>query len=289
MTEQALTARPDEVLLDDGRRVDVVEEVVRSAPLGLRFWDPATDRPVVEGLLVQAQPEAGGPISTARPSSSGVHGFGALPTTRDAEHGSVVDFGAPVPYRVLVIDTRHRFVTMSLTTQAPVAGVQPVSSAVPGHPLFSSALRPVPAGQIAVRLDLRDESRPLVGSPDTYAPAAHALVVLTLEGAPRYAVADATGRALVLAPAPVFASPSGGSGPIDPQDQAWPAVVEVRYEALTATGFPGVPDFSDIAGQAVSGAKYESVTSTSHAVDIEYGEALVVRSPGRSDLLVTPA
>lgn len=287
MSGPSLAGRPGEVLLDDGRLVDVEEEVLRSAPLGMRFWDPALDRPVTTGLLVQAQPEGGGQISTARVSSSGVHGFGSLPTTRDAERGSVTDFTAALPYRVLVVDTRHRFVTTALTVLAPAAGVQPTSSPLPGHALLSSALRPVPAGQVAVRLDLRDESRPVPGAPGVHAPAAHALVVVHLAGVVSYGLADAAGRVLVLTPAPVFASPSGA--PIAPHEQSWPAVIEVRYEALAATGFPGVPDFSDIAAQAVSGAKYESVTSTSHVVDIEYGEALVVRSPGRSDLLVTPA
>lgn len=294
--------RPDPV--ETGRpvvgQVDVVEEIVASAPLGLRFWDWALDQPVRDGLLVRARPAAGGEATTARASSSGVHGFLSLPTTRDEELGPMSDFDGRTAYTVSVVDRRGRFVPLGLTVDAPVAGVQPGpgtltelddgTATLPGFYLFSSATRVVPPGCVGVRIDLRDERQPIEGAAGQFAPAAHALVRVETDDDIWYGVADAQGRVLVVAPAPVFAAPAEGAQPLDPTSQSWSAALEVRYEALPAGGVTGVPDFADVADQAVARANHTSTTfTTSVAVDIEYGEVLVVRSPGRSDLLVRPA
>lgn len=281
------TVRPDPVLTDRAQ-VDVVEEVVTSAPLGLRFWDFALDQPVRDGLVVRARPAAGGQVTTARPSSSGVHGFLSLPTTRAAEQGPMADFDGETAYDVSVVDTRGRFVPMGLTVDAPVAGVQPPG--LPGFFVFSASTRFVPPGFVGVRVDLRDETRPIVGADGEFAAAAHAMVRVETDDDIWWGQADAHGRALVLAPAPAFAAPSDGDGPLDPTSQSWEAELEVRYEALPPSAFSGVPAFADIADQDVATANHVGNTFTdSRAVDIEYGQVLVIRSPGRSDLLVRPA
>lgn len=291
--------RPDPVLTDSVQ-VDVVEEIVSSAPLGLRFWDWALDQPVRDGLVVRARPAAGGQVTTARPSSRGVHGFLSLPTTRAAERGPVADFDDETAYDVSVVDSRGRYVTLGLSVDAPVAGVQPAPTVLPdldegpavlpGFYLFSAATRAVPPGFVCVRLDLRDETRPVMGIVGAFAPAAHALVRVATDDAIWWGLSDSDGRALVLAPAPAFAAASDGDGPLDPTRQSWEAELEVRYGALPPDPFTGVPDFADIADQDVAAANHVGTTFTgSRAVDVEYGQALVVRSPGRSDLLVRPA
>lgn len=304
-----MTVRPDPVLLDSGRQVDVLEEHATSAPLGVRFWDWAVDRPVREGLLVRARPAAGGPVTTARPSSSGVYGFISLPTTRDAERGSIDGFPAnPATYLLSVSDTFGRYVAMALSVAAPAAGVQPavgtlpavdgVSPSLPGYYLFASATRRVPPGYIAVRLDLSDAQRPVTGgAAGAFAPAAHALVEVTIVTQAGnqvwYGVSDNRGRALVLAPAPPMAAPANGAGPLDLNSQQWSVQVRVHYERLseqlTAGGFPGVPDFADLAGQADATANFAGAAYTSSTdKTITYGQELVVNSPQRSDLLVNP-
>ena len=105
----------------------------RSAPLGLRFWDWALDQPVREGLVVRARPAAGGPVTTARPSSSGVHGFLSLPTTRDGRAGTDRRLRRPRRRTPSPSSTpRGRYVPMGLTVDAPVAGVQPPGAACDG-------------------------------------------------------------------------------------------------------------------------------------------------------------
>ncbi len=302
-----MTVRPDPVLLDSGHQVDVLEELATSAPLGVRFWDWAMDRPVREGLLVRARPEAGGPVTTARPSSTGVYGFVSLPTTRDAERGSIDNFPSnPGTYLLGVSDTLGRYVAMSLSVAAPVAGVQPapgtlpevdgVSPSLPGFYLFASATRRVPPGYLAVRLDLSDAQRPVTGAAaGTFAPAAHALVEVAVvaPGGDQtwYGVSDDRGRALVLAPAPPMAVPADGAGPLDLSGQQWSVRVRVHYERLTeqltAGDFPGVPDFADLADQADATANFAGAAYTPSTTEtITYGEELVVNSPQRSDLLV---
>lgn len=292
-----MTTRPDTVLLDSGRQVRVVEEITSSAPLGVRFWDWAVDRPVRDGLLVRARPAGGGPLATARPSRSGVYGFLNLPTTREAERGSIDDFGVPGDYVVGVWDAAGRYVPMCLTVAAPVAGVQPVpgalppvdgtSPSLPGFALFSAATRPVPAGQLAVRFELGDADREVVGSPGSFDPAAHALVSATVEGETWYGVSDAQGRVLLVAPTPTMAAPTAGGGPLDLNGQRWDVELRIRYDRLTREEFPGVPDFAAIAAQADAAAKFTDVGFTaSHTARLAYGEELAVTSPQRSDLLV---
>lgn len=292
-----MTARPDTVLMDSGRQVRVVEEITTSAPLGVRFWDWAVDRPVREGLLVRARPASGGRLATARPSSSGVYGFLTLPTTREAERGSIENFGVPDDYVVGVWDAAGRYVPMCLTVAAPVAGVQPApgtlppvdgtSPSLPGFALFSAVTRPVPAGQLAVRLELRDADREAVGSPGSFDPAAHALVSVTVEGETWYGVSDAQGRVLLVAPTPTMAVPTAGGGPLDLNAQRWDVELRIHYDRLTREAFPGIPDFADIADQPDATAKFtDTGFSVSHTAVLAYGEELAVTSPQRSDLLV---
>ena len=286
-----MTARPDLVTLDSGRQVDVVEELTTSAPLGVRFWDWALDRPVRDGLLVRARPRAGGPVTTARPSSSGVYGFLTLPTTRGAEHGPVDEFTVhPEEYVLGVWDTFGRYVPMALTVAAPVAGVQPApgtlpevdgeSPALPGFPLFAAATRTVPPGYPALRTDLCDQDLPNPRVADDFGPAAHALVEVALAGETWFGLSDARGRALLIMPAPTMTALT------EMGDSSWEVEIRVHYERLVAEEFPGVPDFVDIAAQPDARAKYAGALALSTTAALTYGEELVVTTPQRSDLLV---
>ena len=300
-----MTARPDTVVLDSGRVVHVVEEVTSSAPLGLRFWDWALDRPVRDGLLVRAQPASGGPVTAARPSSSGVYGFVSLPTTGDAERGPIERFpGVPDDYVVGVEDTHGRYVAMCLRLSAPVAGIQPAPGTlppvdgqvptVPGFGVFSASSRPVPAGCLALRADLRDADRPVTGQPDVFQPAGHALVSVEVGTESWWGVSDDTGGLLVVIPTPTMTPPAVGAGPLDLSEQGWEGTIRVHYERLADPSggaaelpFPGVPDFAGIADQAAATAWFAGPDFTATAtVTLAYGADQVVRTPQRSDLLV---
>lgn len=290
-----MSARPGRVPVDGRRVVDVAEELTTSAPLGVRFWDWALDRPVRDGLVVTAHPHGGGPSTTARPSSSGVYGFLSLPTTGAAERGPVAAFtDTPDAYVLQVSDASGRYVPMTLVVSAPVAGVQPApgtlpevdgeSPALPGFPVFAAATRTVPPGHLGVRAELRDADRPVPGSADVFAAASHALVAVTVGGATWYGVSDAGGRVLVIVPAPTMAGPANGDGPLDLADRSWEVEVEIHYERLTGAG---VPAFADIADQPTATARFADAAWTeSHTFEKTYGDDLVVRSPQRSDLLV---
>lgn len=225
------------------RQIRVLERDRTFTPLGIRFWDAALDVPVAETLAVHAWPAgtAHAPVRAVR-SPGGVYAFHALPGQRAAERPADDEAhpetaGVPREYAIAVDDASGRYqpaafsVTLPLGYRGEFLSAAATSPPQPGGRayLFPAATRPVPPGLAAIRADLVDA--------DTGAPAAWAVLVATVEGVTRTAVADENGRALVLVPFPTPERLLQASPPVGPQTAAWPVTLAVRWEPA-ALRFP---------------------------------------------------
>jgi hypothetical protein len=245
--------------------------VVRTAQLGVRFWDAAGGRAVADGLELRERRTG----RRAIPNRSGVFVFHDLPPgpgafeVRDRDQ-RFVDFG-------FTADTPHR----GLFAPPCVAAASP-PAAYGSIPLFSAPTRRTPPGQAVVRADLWDA--------DMDAPAAGA--VLEISGvnvaAPALGVADARGRVVVLGPYPEphwqGASPPARSSSLS--TQTWTVEAAVRYSP-TSTSQP--LDLCEALTQpAATLLASDSPFEVLPPQTLGFGRELVLRSTGRSVLLVVP-
>lgn len=213
-------------------------------PLGIRFWDPALDAAVDDGLAVwafRADALAGGGVRAFR-TASGVYAFEGLPGLADVERPApdapaVPEDVASPPFAadfvIAVRDERARFLPMAFTVRLPLATRGLFLHDAPGGarvPLFSAPTRAVPAGLSAVRAELWE-----VDGADGPRPAAHAALRVEGGGATWTGVADERGRALVVFPTPTatrlsLGSPPGAGGGGDVGAQSWPLVVRAAWD-----------------------------------------------------------
>ncbi|MBN1608918.1 MAG: hypothetical protein JW940_19985 [Polyangiaceae bacterium] len=213
-----------------------LESVHSVAPLGLRFWDAATDTPVCSGLRVVAYPPwvERGP-TMARRSPSGFYGLFGLPGMHAQEYPNGASLAATSPpsspstFIVCVDDPGRRFLPIVFGVSLPLQGQLPLplratsaSGAVVNPYLFSAPSRPVLTGFAAIRADLWDRERD--------APASHAVLHVSAAGREATGIADRLGRVLVLLSPPPPESLSLGSPPGAGQGH----VVD-EYQPLTAT------------------------------------------------------
>jgi hypothetical protein len=225
----------------------LIERLLISALLGLRFWDAATDRPISDGLRVTAvpfgRPE---PWVQGAANRSGVfafHHLPGLPTT---------PFEKPTGTRAYTIEVRDEFerflpfrftahATGQLMTRLESVAGSPLDPS-PGIPLFNATTRLVPAGMAVIRAELRDALSP--NPEETPAPFARLTVaILGADGATdmtAVGVADEQGRVTIVAPYPAPAevplgSPLGSAlatTAIPLTAQTWPVDMTVNYTAL---------------------------------------------------------
>lgn len=286
----------------------LVETLTRFTPLGIRFWDPSSARPVREGLRVRAWPEgAAGSGRQAFRTVSGVYAFSGLPGLEAVEWGEAPSSGPEVVplqrrFVVAVEDPRGRFLPAAFVLDLPreergpypavEAGSLPEDS-VPGVPLFSAPARPVPPGAAAVRAELRDAA--------TGEPAAHALLEVEVDGESWLGLADGGGRVAVYFPVPTFRHVLVGSFPeggAPPHEHTWELTIRVRWASGAVSvapegGFPLLATVSDqppgllhgeAPGSLVPGEAVDALSET-----LVHGRETVVRSRGSSFLLVSSA
>ena len=228
-----------------------LEQVAHYTPLGIRFWDLAEDRAIVDGLEVIARP-TGQPHLTrwAFQTLSGVYAFHNLPGMRSLERSGpdspagihVPDGSPPVSkqFIVEVIDHLTRFVPVSFVVNLPYYGIYPTSpqfspptNGLPGFFLFSDPSRPTLSNLAVVRAQLLERL-----APGDFVPAQHAVLVLQPTGGPVwYGIANELGNVAVLFPYPQFA---GSVGPVSPPPgpphtrvQSWDVRVRVLYRPAT--------------------------------------------------------
>jgi len=285
----------------------ILEDLTTFTPLGVRFWDPATDQQVRDALHVEANPLArpGAKVAAVR-SYGDVYAFLHLPGLRDLEYGyersGILSPPAAHPFIVQVRDARERFlpIALQITLPLPYRGVylcgaagSPVEATPRGLHLYSAPGRPLPPSAAAVRGELRRA--------DTGTAAAHAVVRIETENAEAwYGLSDARGRFVVVLPYPSLAHGFGGS-PASPGhrpllEQVWQLSLSVFYQPHAQTVLPGstVPDYLSVLQQAQADL-YEyppeagGVAVASLPVALQFDRHPTVRTDGASQLLVMPS
>ena len=279
----------------------VLETVTRTALLGMRFWDRVTGSIVGDGLQVTEMRTG----IAAVPNRSGVFVLHDFPGLHASANGSGDDtFWSSPPAAAtttfVVTDAARRFLPFAFTMEVPLQGLfaedcglaaSPPDAVAGGVPLFSAPSRVVPAGVAAVRADLWDA--------EADAPAAWAVLEVSSNGGSVYrGVADELGRTVVLLPYPEppwhGSSPPPGSRALS--DQTWPLTIAVRYAPAAASpplpdpASGNAPDLCAVLTQpsgTLLGA--ESPATPLGSQTLAFGRELVLRTPGRSVLLVIPA
>ncbi|HEY6391854.1 MAG TPA: hypothetical protein VIX89_11285 [Bryobacteraceae bacterium] len=286
--------------------VQVLEQVARVQPLGLRFWDRVTESIVGDGLLVTAYPAAYPARRTeAFTNRSGVYSFRDLPGLREIESGAGdAAFWAAHPpqfdFVVEVIDAAGRYLPFQLPVKLPVRDVYafPDFAASPPAglqsfiPLYSAPARPIASPMAILRAELYDPIRKT--------PAAWAVVeAQTGDAEPVRGIADNRGRVLLPFPFPEPQSFGLGSplrpGGIKLAEQEWP--VQLKFAYTQRTPAPAIPDLAEILNQLPAPAWEDSSLSTPlTGTTLHFGQDVVLRSRGAapvstvmSVLLITAA
>ena len=272
----------------------VIERQTTFTPLGIRFWDPATNSQVSHGLRVRAWPDgATGPVREAFRTASGVYAFQGLPGLRTVEYpthngGST---SPPVGQRfvVAVEDQQRRFLPVVLRVDAPFTGIYPTAlaasppgEALPGFYLFSAPWRTATALAV-VRADLVRESS---GEPAAFA----VLEVDGQESGVWHGIADERGSVAVFFPIPPFQATLGSSPPgpqAPPQEQQWQVTARVLYEPahLETPAGADVPDLRTVLTQA-GGVVWAAAGGASAAqlnATLSFGQDLTLRTTGLAD------
>lgn len=272
----------------------VIERQTIFTPLGIRFWDPATDSQIAHGLQVRAWPDgATEPVRTAFRTAAGVYAFQGLPGLRAVEYpaSGAAPASPPVAQRfvVSVEDQQRRFLPTVMRVDAPFYGIYPTGAsfsppgeALPGFFLFSAPWRTA-ATLAAVRADLVRAS--------TGEPAAFAVLALDIEDSGLwYGVADEHGRVATFLPAPPFHATLGSSPPgpqAPPQEQQWQVTARVHYEPdhLETPAGASLPDLRTILTQAggaiwpvAAGAPAAELSAT-----LSFGVDLILRTAGLAE------
>lgn len=233
-----------------------IDIVSRVTPLGVRFWDDITQKPISDGLAVTAYPSN----QPDRRMASIVNRadtfiFQNLPGLREAEFGAgdPAYWAAPPATRefvVEVIDPFGRFQPFTFIADPPQHGrfewwCTPTGSP-PDHtsvPLFSAPARSVPGGLAVIRAEVWDAAR--------HTPAAWALLDAYHDGqriARSYA--DKKGRAVLMfphlePPNPPITSPPSQRTPL--VNQTWSIKLRAFYARQSPV--PEVPDLCDVLQQ----------------------------------------
>jgi hypothetical protein len=274
-----------------------LETVARTAALGMRFWDSVTGRSAAEGLEVYESSSGTRAVAT----TSNVYVFGDLPGLRRctfSSDGPAFWSSPPSSARFTfeVIDRDERFLPFRFEAEAPHRGLfvpscvaESEPSVVNCIPVFSAPGRPSQPGLGIVRADLWDVRQD--------APAAGAVLEISMAGSQRsHGIADQRGRVVVQAPYPEprwqGGSPPPGSTAL--LNQSWSVDAAVRYRPFAAgpmspTAALSPPDLCRLLTQPPATLlESDSPTTALPAQLLYFGRELILRSTGRSVLLVLP-
>lgn len=275
-----------------------LDVVTRTAPLGVRFWDLATHRPVTDGLVVTARPQGRpGAGVTLKPNASGVHVLHGGPVPGEVVRGDGSDAFwaavAPKPFALEARDLKGRFLPLTLSAPVPHKGFLTAAVASPpgdAHdllaacappayvPLFSTPARGAVAGQGLIRANLKRRA--------DEAPASGALVVVEAAGeAVGFGLADPRGDLAIVFPFPELPRRMGAPSPLTAPTGVLPVfslTVALRvFHDVGASPLPATPDFAAIASQpeaALLGRK--TPRAVLGPILLELGDALRVESLG---------
>jgi len=277
-------------------------EVVKIAtPLGLRFRDIVTLNPIWSGLSVKASP-IDDPLKSvnAKPNGHGIYYFSHLPGLRDFEYSDEdldldkTPYTSPLPQFIIQVeDIENRFQSVAFLVSAPQQGIYPNSEplgspfTLSSYDLFSSPVRPTPAGFAEVRVDLKDS--------DTEEPAKYALLEVQTETGTYFGLSDTSGKAVTMFPYPpvevaLEGSPVLMGTRISLGYQTWQITIKVRYQPSAVQNFSELkkPNLRTILSQShATITEFDSSPdSETVQVTLTYGRPLVLKSEGSSELHV---
>lgn len=282
------------------------ERITVFSPLGIRFWDPARDTQVRDGLTVIACPQGSRHAATrAFRTLSGIYAFHGLPGLHDIEYpaqDSVPTTSPPEIMRfiVQVIDEQRRFLPVVFGVDLPYQGIfptgtpsSPPGNSLPGFYLFSAPTRPRTPSLAVVRAQLEERVDAV-----TRQPAGHAVLEVEAPGQETwYGVADERGSVVVMFPYPTFTGTNGVSSPVTSPagvvQQHWDLSIRIRYEPAALT-FPNgfqIPDLRSIFNQA-PGVLWSTLTTqpgqpvSQLSAELIFGQELVMRTDGGPTLLI---
>jgi hypothetical protein len=302
----------------------LLERFAITAPLGVRFWDVATNEAVTSGLTMEGilvdDPHR---VVRAFANPSGVMVVRDLPGFRGLENSDGSDAAwrdapPPIQLTLTVRDEATRFQPFTFVCDAPQKGFArlgcpvlspPDSRSVPAAPddsvpVFPAPARRVPAGLAVVRAQLAEP-------PDTGSPprdrvyGAWAFVEALVDDRPSpvgASYADENGRVAIMFPWPVPADASSLLSPPSPLPasgaggllkQRWRVRLRAYYDGLAPDQ---LPDLCRVLAQRPAQVWDDSALfQPLDARELAYGSELVVKSrdragaPGRElpELLIT--
>ena len=244
--------------------IRVLDTVTRTAPLGVRFWDTSTQRPVTDGIVVtafsQGRPDR---ILTLARNASGNHVLHNAPElARSARGDGTASFWAApaerVGFTLEVRDRAGRFLPVRLEVTLPHRGFfEPSCMASPPAspielvaidtqapagfvPLFSAAGRAGTGAQAVIRAALRHG--------DETVPAAWAVLVAEVQGrVAGVGIADRRGDLAMLFPFPELERrPSAAGSPVEspPASQQTGVLPVLATDVRLRVFYSGAPDLA---------------------------------------------
>jgi hypothetical protein len=287
-------------------RHQILERVGRRTLLGIRFWDPALDVQIRDGLQVTLTPlESGAKSLGAYLTRSGIYAFDGIPGLHDLETRVTGPAAvSPDMQRAFVLQVEDRsgqFTGAAQIVQLPLPypGLYLVDSEIGspgerprGFNLYSSVNRQPIAQYTSVRGQLMDT--------DSNLPAAHALLrIQTEEGSSWYGLSDGNGQFSVLLPYPFLHVTYGSSPPVNDGvrlfQRVWNLSLAVMYAPSALEAVPGTdrPSYFSILNQGQALIYQHSPGSATGEVielttQLNYGRNLVVATDGFSELYISP-
>ena len=282
--------------------LEPLEKLSIYTPLGIRFWDPATATPVVDGLEVIARPPDEPNLARrAFRTRTGIYGFQNLPGQRRLEApdpnlpaGQHPDSGTfpPVPFVVEVHDRLGRFLDVALLVDVPHRGLFPTPTpAVSGFTLVSRSSRPTPGEVGVVRAQLVERL-----GPGQFRPASHAVLQVQASGVPlQVGISGEDGSVVVFFPYPAFdAAVRGGSpalGGPESRLQGWDVTARVRYRPAAQTKpdqFARPPDLGALMNQPFARLWPDQAGpgQLQRPARLVYSQPLLLETAGRKELWV---
>jgi hypothetical protein len=283
-----------------------VERLSIVTTLGIRFWDPAFDVQVDDGLTVTAYPfGARRPATPAFRTPSGVYAFQGLPGLHDIEYprgdpASPGSLPASLRFLIEVSDTASRFLSVAFFVDTPFDGIFPTdlpqapgAVAPPGFYLFSAPTRGATPLIAVVRAQVSEAVDATSEQSASYA----VMEVDTPAGDTWIGIADDRGMVALLFPYPTFTGtynfPSSTMPSAAMAQQSWPITLRIRYQPSALSFPPGsiLPELRSVLAQSPAAIFTQRTVPpgqavTSLAATLVFGQELVMRSALESVLLV---
>ena len=293
-------------MVDTVMGYQLMERVKRCTLLGIRFWDPALDAQIKDGLKVTLAPaENTEKTITAYRTRSGIYAFDNIPGMRELETSMNDDeISSPPQIRSYVLDIedvsgRFSGVAQVVNLPLPYSGLFLVDSDIgspgeitKGFNLYSSIIRTSPSQYVCVRGELVDSDNDL--------PAVNALLrVQTDDGSSWYGLSDQDGKFSVMMPYPYLHVAYGSSPPVSDGlrlfQRTWNIALSVLYSPSALEPVPGSdkPSYFSVLKQSQALIYQHSPGSAAGEIDelttqLNYGRDLVVSTDGFSELHISP-